>query len=70
MLHFLEMRFRTTLVPQVNDEKRNDSVVGYPHNMFSAICGENSPLSTCSWSHPKPYSIETMESELVFNKSV
>ncbi len=62
MLHFLEMRFRTAFAPRVSDDERNPSV-GYPHNMFSAICGENDAVSACAWSHPKPYSIETMESE-------
>lgn len=62
MLHFLEMRFRTALAPLVSDGETSRSV-GYPHDMFSAICGEDSTVSACSWSHPKPYSIETMESE-------
>lgn len=62
MLHFLEMRFRTRLAPRVSDDEGHNSV-GYPHDMFSAICGEDITVTACSWSHPKPYSIETMESE-------
>lgn len=69
MLHFLEMRSRTALSPLTVGLKplytydQRDPSVGYPHDMFSAICGEENTVSACAWSHPRPYSIETMESE-------
>lgn len=61
MLHFLEMRFRTALA-NVDDDETNQSV-GYPHDMLSATCGEDTTVSACSWAHPRPYSIETLENE-------
>lgn len=68
MLHFLDMRFRTQLSPDLNgerqrptDDNETSSAVGYPHDLLTAVCDEN-----CPWSHPKPYSIETLDSEFDF----
>lgn len=70
MLHFLEMRIRIALSPQPTGMKslftdnEVNSTVGYPHDILSAVCGGDvNNVVACPWSHPKPYSIETLDSE-------
>ncbi|KAJ6645515.1 L-gulonolactone oxidase [Pseudolycoriella hygida] len=61
MMHLLEMRFRTSLVQL--GESEASSIVGYPHDVLSAICG----VEACMWSHPKPFAEETLEMDFDFN---
>ncbi len=71
MLHFLEMRdmiaslptSTTGLKPQFTDNETN-TIVGYPHDILSAICGEDTnTVLACPWFHPKPYAAENLDSE-------
>lgn len=74
MLHVAEMSSEQSSLRQI---PRNVSIgigadypssaVGYPHEMFTSVCREDVGPNeeACSWAHANPYSIETLDNELV-----